>query len=88
MNELLEVPGERFEFETQMLIESVDRYPIIEVPIETIYDSKENHQSHFNPFRDSIKIYKILAKQFVRYLISSLSSSVMLKRQHYKTVNK
>ena len=77
MNELLEVPGERFEFETQMLIESVDRYPIIEVPIETIYDSKENHQSHFNPFRDSIKIYKILAKQFVRYLISSLSSSVV-----------
>lgn len=77
MKELTEVPGERFEFETQMLIESVDRYPIVEVPIETIYDSKENHQSHFNPIKDSIKIYKILAKQFVKYLISSLSSSVV-----------
>lgn len=77
MSELIEVPGDRFEFETQMLLESVDRYPIVEVPIETIYDSKENHQSHFNPFKDSIKIYRILARQFVKYLISSLSSSVV-----------
>ena len=77
MSELIEVPGERFEFETQMLIESVDRYPIVEVPIETIYDSKENHQSHFNPFKDSIKIYRILIKQFIKYLISSLSSSAV-----------
>lgn len=77
MSELIEVPGDRFEFETQMLLESVDKYPIVEVPIETIYDSKENHQSHFNPFKDSIKIYRILARQFVKYLISSLSSSVV-----------
>ena len=45
MEELLDVQGERFEFETQMLLESAGSYPIIEVPIRTIYDSKENHQT-------------------------------------------
>ena len=77
MEELLDVKGERFEFETQMLLETLNKYPIKEVEIETIYDSKENHQSHFNPFKDSIKIYKILAKKFFLYIFSSLSSSVI-----------
>lgn len=74
MEELLQVPGERFEFETKMLLESVGKYPITEVAIETIYDSKENHQTHFNPLVDSIKIYKVLFGQFVGYMLSSGSS--------------
>lgn len=77
MNELLTVPGDRFEFEMQMLLESVGRYPIIEVPIKTIYDSKENHQTHFNPIVDSIKIYRILGKKFFKYIFSSFSSSLI-----------
>ena len=77
MEELLDVEGERFEFETKMLLESYNKYPIIEVEIETIYDSKENHQSHFNPFKDSIKIYKILGKKFLLYIFSSLFSSLI-----------
>lgn len=77
MQRLLDVKGERFEFETQMLLESRNHYPILEVPIETIYESKENHQTHFRPLADSWKIYKILGKQFLRYIISSLSSSVI-----------
>lgn len=74
MQELIEVKGDRFEFETIMLLESAKKYPIIEVPIETIYDSKENHQTHFNPFKDSLKIYAILLKRFLKFVISSLSS--------------
>ena len=77
MKELLDVEGERFEFETKMLLETLNRYPIKEIEIETIYDSKENHQSHFNPFKDSIKIYKILGKKFLAYIASSLSSTVL-----------
>lgn len=49
----------------------------MEVPIETIYDSKENHQTHFNPIKDSIKIYKILAAKFFAYIFSSCSSSII-----------
>ena len=77
MEELLDVEGERFEFEMQMLLESAGRYPIIEVPIKTVYDSKENHQTHFNPFADSVKIYKILGKKFGRYILASASSFII-----------
>ncbi len=77
MKELLNIPGERFEFETRMLLESVDRYSIIEVPIQTIYESKENHQTHFRPFKDSLIIYSILGARFFRYIFASLSSSVI-----------
>ena len=76
MKELIDVKGERFEFETRMLLEA-GPYPIIEVPIKTIYDSKENHQSHFNPFKDSIKIYKILGAKFLKFIFASLSSSLL-----------
>jgi len=77
MRELLDVPGERFEFETQMLLATAGKYPIEEVPIRTIYDSRENHQTHFNPVRDSIRIYRILGAKFIKYIFVSLSSSVV-----------
>lgn len=77
MKKLLDVPGERFEFETQMLLESAGSYPVVEVPIQTIYDSKENHQTHFNTFTDSVKIYRILAKKFMKYVFASFSSCVL-----------
>lgn len=73
MRQLLMVPGERFEFETNMLLETKKRkVPIVEVPIQTVY-IEENKTSHFNPIKDSIKIYMIFGK----FLFSSLSSSVV-----------
>lgn len=73
MERLLMVKGERFEFETNMLLETKERkIPIVEVPIRTIY-IEENRTSHFNPIRDSVKIYMIFGK----FLFSSLSSSVV-----------
>lgn len=77
MEYLLDTPGERFEFETNMLLECRNRIEIKEIPIATIYDSKEEHRTHFDPIRDSIKIYKIFGKEFLKFLISSLSSSVL-----------
>lgn len=77
MKELLVVSGERFEFETNMLIASKDNYPIEEIKINTVYDSKENHATHFDPIKDSIQIYRILGKIFLKFIISSLSASVI-----------
>lgn len=74
MKELINVKGDRFEFETIMLLESAKKYPIVEVPIQTIYDSKENHQTHFNPVKDSLKIYFIILKRFLKFSICSLTS--------------
>lgn len=71
MKKLLSVPGERFEYETNMLIETKDSETgIYEVPIETIYQ-KERYSSHFNPVKDSIRIYRIFAK----FIFSSLLST-------------
>ena len=78
MLELLKVPGERFEFETRMLIYALEKEIVVsEIPIETIYDSKENHSTHFHPLIDSIRIYMVFGNAFGKFLISSLSSSVI-----------
>lgn len=77
MEALLNVEGERFEFETQMLIRAIDEgFQLNEVQIETIYDS-ENHSTHFNPILDSIRIYRVFGCAFGKFLFSSLSSSVI-----------
>ena len=77
MKELIDVKGERFEYETQMLLECAGRYDLIEIPIKTIYESKENHQTHFRPIVDSMRIYKILGKKFIKFIFASLSSFVI-----------
>lgn len=74
MKELINTKGERFDFEMNMLIETRDKYEIIEVPIETIYESKTDHKSHFNAWSDSYKIYKLLGGLFIKFIFSSLSS--------------
>ncbi|MBO6109016.1 MAG: bifunctional glycosyltransferase family 2/GtrA family protein [Eubacterium sp.] len=62
--------GERYEYEMNMLLEAREYHiPIEEFPIRTVYlDS--NKSSHFNPFRDSIRIYKV----FIKFMLSSFSS--------------
>ena len=77
MKELIDIKGERFEFETQMLLECAGRYDLIEIPIKTIYESKENHQTHFRPVVDSMRIYKILGRKFIKFVFASLSSFVI-----------
>ena len=73
MKYLLTEKGERFEFETNMLIATKERdIDIIEVPVETIY-LEENKSSHFNPLLDSIRIYAV----FFKFMLSSVSSSLL-----------
>lgn len=73
MKHLLSTKGERYEFESNMLIETKDEsVPLYEVPIATVYIDN-NSASHFHPIRDSIRIYSIFGK----FLFSSLSSSVL-----------
>lgn len=78
MKKLLSVKGERFEFETNMLMETrIENIFIIEVPISTIY-IEENKFSHFHPIKDSIRIYRIFAQLsfFIAVLQCGGSSTV------------
>ena len=77
MKELINTKGERFEYEMQMLIDCAGRYDLTEIPIQTIYESKENHQTHFRPVKDSIIIYKVLGKKFFKFVFASVSSFVV-----------
>jgi len=69
----VELSGERFEYETNMLLEFKESMiPYSEVKIETVY-IEENATSHFNPLVDSFKIYKMIFK----FMLSSISSSIL-----------
>lgn len=73
LNAMIEIDGERFEYETNMLL-SLKKYsiPFKECTITTVY-IEENQTSHFNPIVDSFKIYKVILK----FMFSSLASSVI-----------
>ncbi len=57
----LKTEGERFEYEINALIDLVkEEVKILQIDIKTVYLEDSNKHSHFNPFKDSYKIYKIL----------------------------
>ena len=59
---MLALEGDRYEYEMRMLADAKRHdEPPVQVPIETVYIA-ENASSHFNPLRDSIRIYGALLK--------------------------
>ncbi len=69
---MTQVKGERFEYETQMLLEmKKHNVKFCEIPIETVY-IEDNATTHFHPFRDSVKIYLVIFKFILSSLLSSL----------------
>ncbi len=67
------IKGERFEYETNMLLELKNHnIDFTEVKIQTVY-IEENASTHFNPIKDSIKIYGVIFK----FLFSSFASSLI-----------
>ena len=77
MRECLSMPGERFELEMDMLASCRGRRDVVEIPIETLYDSKECPATHFRPVEDSFRIAGVITRVFVRYALSSLASSII-----------
>lgn len=74
---MLAVEGERFEYETNMLLTLKKKsIPFREVKIRTVY-IEENKSSHFRVIRDSWRIYKRILAHFFRYTLASVSSAVI-----------
>lgn len=64
---MLRVPGDRFDYETNMLLEMKrEAIPFQAVKIETVYDG-DNHTSHFRAIRDSVRIYR----RILKFMLSS-----------------
>lgn len=61
INEMIKIPGSRFEYELNVLIKLVKlKEEIIEYDINTVYLKDSNKKSHFKVIKDSIKIYKTM----------------------------
>ena len=81
---LLEIVGDRYEYETNMLLEFHSAHiPFTELEIETVYEDN-NSCSHFRPVRDSARIYKLILAhvfrrlfRFIKYVISSCASAAI-----------
>ena len=73
LKSFIEVSGERFEYETNMLLDmKTEQIPFNEVKIKTVY-IEDNQTSHFNPIKDSLKIYSLIFK----FLFSSIIATVV-----------
>ena len=77
VEQLMDVSGDRFEYETNMLLAFKTKgIPFDEVKIRTVY-IEENKSSHFRVIHDSWRIYKLILAHFFRYTLSSLTSAVV-----------
>jgi glycosyltransferase involved in cell wall biosynthesis len=66
LRQMASYQGERYEYETNMLLMmKKDNIKWSEVIISTVY-LQDNESSHFNPIKDSWKIYKIIFKHWFK----------------------
>ncbi|SDW36436.1 GtrA family protein [Paenibacillus sp. PDC88] len=80
---LSDLPGERFEYEMNMLLTAnTAGYPITEEYIDTVY-LDENKSSHFRPVADSLRIYYPILLFSTSSLISALLDFALLFIVHY-----
>ena len=81
MKVCLSLPGDRFEFETEMLLATKKAgYGILEFPIRTVYFD-ENSGTHFHRVKDACRIYGVifhyLLGEFFTFVLSSLSAALL-----------
>lgn len=70
--EVLEISGDRYEYEMNVLLEAgKSRIPFVEIPIETIYLNK-NKASHFHAIKDSARIYLNILKFSLSSFVSAI----------------
>lgn len=74
---MCEVDGERFEYETNMLLVCKSKkIPLLEQKIRTIYID-DNSTTHFRPIRDSLRVYGIIIRFFCSSIFSFLIDNVL-----------
>jgi len=73
MRRFMELPGDHYEFEMNMLMQAArSNITIEEVMIHTVYINR-NKASHFNPLLDSIRIYR----EILKFSFSSILCSII-----------
>lgn len=77
LDEMLSIEGDRYEYEMRMLAYAArNRIGFLTCPIETVYENN-NEGSHFNPWRDSVRIYRALFGPVLKYALASLMGTLV-----------
>lgn len=81
MKDSLAIRGNRFEFETEMLLRAWDKnINFREMTIQTVY-LDNNSGTHFHPVKDAARIYRVIfahvLRQLFHFLLSSMSSALI-----------
>lgn len=77
VRDFINISGDRYEYETNMLIDCIlKKIKIVEIPITTVYIDN-NADSHFRPIKDSISIYWKILNSFIKYSIVSIVSFLL-----------
>ena len=81
----LQVDGDRFEYEMNLLLEAPkEGVPIREIDIATIYETR-GHTSHFRTIRDSVRVYLPILKFAASSGISAIIDFGLLLLLHHVT---
>lgn len=84
---LCQIPGDRFEYEMNMLLEAQrSGYDIHEIYIDTVY-LEHNKSSHFRPLIDSLKIYIPILLFSGSSILSAILDFTLLILMQYLTAN-
>jgi glycosyltransferase involved in cell wall biosynthesis len=77
LSQIVELKGERYEYEMNMLIFAKKRsLQLREIPIQTLYFDN-NAGSHYNSVLDSMKVFIKLISGLLKYSFSTLASGVV-----------
>lgn len=75
---LCNTSGDRFEYEMNMLLDTVPAgYSFYEIDIDTVY-LEENNSSHFHPLKDSLKVYLPIIKFSMSSILSGIIDFLLL----------
>lgn len=77
MSRCLDLEGDHFEFETQMLLLCQRDTPVVEVPIATVYDSVDQHKTHFKPIVDSLRVVYVTIRTFMGFSATSIATTAI-----------
>lgn len=74
---LLSIPGQRFEYEMEVLSYCMEhQYPIHMIDIETVYENN-NKNTHFRPIQDSFQVLGVVMKPVLKFLCSSFGCGIL-----------
>ena len=73
---LMNISGDRFEYEMNVLIKSKNaEFTIYEHPINTKYE--QNHKSHFRSIKDSIRVVGVLLSGMLSFILAGLVAGIV-----------